>query len=177
MSPRSKPRTAREEYEAEVAAYVGAGGNEQVQRVITAVQGLTRKLSQWYAAGLADVGLTTGEWAVISHLARSPRDVQITPSQLADATAVAPSSMTHRLDKMSERGLIERAPDPANRTRVLITLTTTGWETFRQVIRDSDLLESDVLSRLTVGQREQLAALLEKAIAGLDDLSASRSNL
>ncbi|MBC9957145.1 MarR family winged helix-turn-helix transcriptional regulator [Yimella sp. cx-51] len=169
----SRP-TAREEYEAEVAAYVQAGGNEQVQRVITAVQGLTRRLSQWYAVGLQDVGLTTGEWTVISRLATAPKDATTTPSQLAEAAAVAPSSMTHRLDKLAERGLIERSTDPANRTRVLVELTTEGWETFRQVIRNSDLLESDVLSKLTTGQREQLATLLEKAIAGLDDLTAAR---
>ena len=175
MSPsKSRRKSVRQEYEAEVAAYVEAGGNEQVQRVITAVQGLTRKLSQWYAVSLSEVGLTSGEWSVLSNLALQPRDTAVTPSHLAEAVAVAPSSMTHRLDKMAERGLIERSPDPTNRTRVLVTLTTTGWETFRQVIRESDLLESDVLARLTGPQREQLATLLEKAIAGLDDLSSTR---
>lgn len=175
MSPsKSKRKSVRQEYEAEVAAYVEAGGNEQVQRVITAVQGLTRKLSQWYAVSLSEVGLTSGEWSVLSNLALRPRDTTTTPSQLAEAVSVAPSSMTHRLDKMAERGLIDRTPDPSNRTRVLVTLTAAGWETFRQVIRESDLLESDVLSRLTGPQREQLATLLEKAIAGLDDLAASR---
>lgn len=175
MSPsKSRRKSVRQEYEAEVAAYVEAGGNEQVQRVITAVQGLTRKLSQWYAVSLSEVGLTSGEWSVLSNLALQPRDTAVTPSQLAEVVAVAPSSMTHRLDKMAERGLIERSPDPTNRTRVLVTLTTTGWETFRQVIRESDLLESDVLARLTGPQREQLATLLERAIAGLDDLSSTR---
>ncbi len=176
-SSKSKRKSVRAEYEAEVAAYVEAGGNEQVQRVITAVQGLSRKLSQWYAAGLSEVGLSTGEWSVLSHLALSPRESTVTPSQLAEAVAVAPSSMTHRLDKMAERGLIERNPDPGNRTRVLVTLTAQGWKTFRQVIRESDLLESDVLSRLTGPQREQLATLLEKAIAGLDDLAATRDQV
>lgn len=175
MSPSpSKRQSVREQYEAEVAAYVDAGGNEQVQRVVTAVQGLTRKLSQWYAVGLQDVGLSTGEWAVISNLARTAKDTVVTPSMLAEATAIAPSSMTHRLDKMAERGLVERNPDPTNRTRVLVTLTASGWQTFQRVIRDSDILESDVLGRLTGSQREQLATLLEKAIAGLDDLAASR---
>ncbi|GAB3585528.1 MarR family winged helix-turn-helix transcriptional regulator [Calidifontibacter terrae] len=174
MSPSRKKLTASEQYEAEVAAYVAAGGNEQVQRVVTALQSLTRKMSQWYGSNLQDVGLSGGEWAVISHLARAAKDSSTTPSHLADAVSVAPSSMTHRLDKMAERGLVERTPDPDNRTRVIVTLTKDGWEMFRRVVRDSDLMESDVLSRLTTGQREQLANLLEKAIAGLDDLAATR---
>ncbi|XAS77862.1 MarR family winged helix-turn-helix transcriptional regulator [Dermatophilaceae bacterium Sec6.4] len=159
----------RTRYEAEVAAYVAAGGNEEVQRVITAVHGMSRRLSQWYTRQLTDVGLSSGEWAVISILATSPEGTFDTPSSLAHSTAVAPSSMTHRLDRMSERGLVDRTPDTANRTRILITLTAAGWELFQQVIRHSDVMESDVLDRLDPPQRQKLASLLEQAITGLDD--------
>lgn len=160
-------------YEAEVAAYVQAGGDELVQRVITAVQSLNRKLSQWYAANLADEDLTPGEWSVISHLALA-QDEQVTPSRLAEATSVAPSSMTHRLDKMAEAGLVDRTQDESNRTRVIVTLTPKGWEMFRTIIRDSDMIESDVLSSLTGPQREQLVKLMERLIAGLDKIATER---
>lgn len=40
---------------------------------------------------------------------------------------------------------------------------------FQQVIRESDVVESDVLSHVPEDQRENLAALLELGIAGLDD--------
>lgn len=159
----------RARYEAEVAAYVAAGGNEQVQRVITAVHGMSRRLAQWYTRQLTDVGLSSGEWAVISILATEPEGTITTPSYLANTTAVAPSSMTHRLDRMSERGLIERTPDTENRTRILVALTPAGWELFQQVIQHSDVMESDVLDRLDSSEREQLSRLLEQAITGLDD--------
>lgn len=180
MTPRKQPITLseRERYEAEVAAYVAAGGNQAVQRVITAVHGLHRRLSQWYTVQLTDIGLSAGEWGVLSQLATSPHEAPVTPSQLASYLAVAPSSMTHRLDKMTERGLIERTPDLENRTRVLVTLTEAGWQMFQQVIKESDVVESDVLDRLSPADRDQLAALLELAIAGLDDaLATSRSGL
>lgn len=159
----------RTRYEAEVAAYVAAGGNEEVQRVITAVHGMSRRLAQWYTRQLTDVGLSAGEWAVISILATSPEGTVNTPSHLAQTTAVAPSSMTHRLDRMSARGLIDRTPDTRNRTRILIALAPAGWELFQQVIRHSDVMESDVLDQLDPAQRRQLALLLEQAITGLDD--------
>ena len=47
-------------------AYVAAGGDESVQRVITAVYGLTRKLDKWYGRQLADLDLSHGEWAVLA---------------------------------------------------------------------------------------------------------------
>ena len=164
--------TAQDEYRADVAAYVAAGGDESVQRVITAVHGLARKLNQWYARQLVDLDLSAGEWAVLSILARSNEDEALTPSQLAEATSVAPSSMTHRLDRMAQRDLIARAADPDNRTRVLITLTDEGWATFKAAVRESDMVESDVLGPLSRGQREDLASLLEVLIAGLDETQA-----
>ena len=161
--------TAQDKYRADVAAYVAAGGDESVQRVITAVHGLARKLDQWYARQLADLDLSAGEWAVLSQLARSDENVALTPSQLAEATSVAPSSMTHRLDRMAQRDLVARAADPDNRTRVLITLTDEGWATFKAAVRESDMVESDVLGPLSHQQREDLASLLEVLIAGLDE--------
>ncbi|HEY8821678.1 MAG TPA: MarR family transcriptional regulator [Dermatophilaceae bacterium] len=161
--------TAQDTYRADVAAYVAAGGDESVQRVITAVHGLARKLNQWYARQLADLDLSAGEWAVLSQLARSDENVALTPSQLAEATSVAPSSMTHRLDRMAQRDLIARTADPDNRTRVLITLTDEGWATFKAAVRESDMVESDVLGPLSRRQREDLATLLEVLIAGLDE--------
>ena len=73
--------TAQDEYRADVAAYVAAGGDESVQRVITAVHGLARKLNQWYARQLADLDLSAGELAVLSQLARSDENVALTPSR------------------------------------------------------------------------------------------------
>lgn len=172
-APKRATRTAQDEYRADVAAYVAAGGDESVQRVITAVHGLARKLDQWYARQLADLDLSAGEWAVLSRLARRGEGESVTPSQLAEATSVAPSSMTHRLDRMAQRDLVARAADPDNRTRVLVTLTDEGWATFQAAVRESDMVESDVLGPLSKGQREDLASLLEVLIAGLDETPQS----
>ena len=169
MSPRQRPpESAHERYRADVAAYVAAGGQETVQRAITAIHGVQRRLNQWYAAQLADIGMSQGEWTVLAQLAMSEEGVAMTPSQLADAANVAPSSMTHRLDRMTERGLVTRSTDPSNRTRVLVTLTAEGWDLFSQVIKGSDLVESDVLSPLSASERGLLAEMLERVISGLD---------
>jgi DNA-binding MarR family transcriptional regulator len=170
--PERVRQSAEQEYRADVAAYVAAGGEESVQRVITAVHGLARKLDQWYTRQLADLDLSAGEWAVLSQLARSKEGEALTPTQLAEVSCVAPSSMTHRLDRMAQRNLVARATDPDNRTRVLITLTDEGWQTFTAATRESDMVESDVLGPLSLDQREQLASLLELLIAGLDQTPA-----
>ncbi|MFD4421654.1 MarR family winged helix-turn-helix transcriptional regulator [Agromyces sp. NPDC058484] len=162
--------TAPELHRRAVATYVAAGGEESVQRVITAVQSLTKKLDQWYARQLADLDVTAGEWAVVTSLAKAGE--ALTPSQLADLTNVAPSSMTHRLDKLADRGLVERTPDAGNRTRIFVSLTEEGWQLFSLAIRGSDVVESDVLQDLGDAERGELARLLEVVIARLDDIDA-----
>ena len=164
----SRRRSELDEVRRAVAAFVAAGADESVQRVVTAVHRLSRRLDQWYDRQLADIDVSTGEWAVLSELARSGEDTPLTPSHLAAAANVAPSSMTHRLDRMVERGLIEREPDPGNRTRVLVRLSDAGYELYAAAIRESDLVESDLLESLSPAEIDQLAELLEKVISGLD---------
>lgn len=164
-----RARSAQQRYRSDVAAYVQAGGDELVQRVITAVSGVQRRLGQWYNRQLSELELSQGEWTVMARLATCEEGELLTPTQLADATNIAPSSMTHRLDRMSERGLVSRSTDPDNRTRVLISLTEQGWRLFTQAVREANIVESDVLAPLSQGQREELATLLEIVIAGLDE--------
>ena len=162
------PMTDAAELRQAVATFVEAGADESVQRVTTAVHRLSRRLNQWYDRQLVDLDISTNEYLVISELARSPGHAPLTPSQLAAATNIAPSSMTHRLDRLVERGLITREQDPDNRTRVLIRLSDAGYALFVEVIRQSDMVESDVLAGLSDAEIETLAEMLERVIAGLD---------
>ncbi len=169
-------RGAQALYRAAVAAYVAAGGEESVQRVITGLYGVTKKLDQWYARQLADLDITGGEWAVLSALARGG-DEPLTPTQLAELTSVAPSSMTHRLDRMVERDLVRRTPDEENRTRTLVAMTQEGWEVFSRAVRGQDIVESDVLATLGPAERGELARLLELVIERLDEIDAEPDEL
>lgn len=166
----AKRRSAKEQYAEDVAAYVAAGGEESVQRVITAVYALTKKLDQWYLRQFADLDLSQGEWSVLASLAKSG-DNALTPSRLAELSSVAPSSMTHRLDKMEARGLVARRPDPTNRTRILVSLTPDGWALFSTAVREANAVESDTLRGLDPTERGELGRLLEIVIAGVDDIA------
>jgi DNA-binding MarR family transcriptional regulator len=165
-----RPKSEAQRLQEDVALFVAAGATESVQRVITAVHGLSRRLNQWYDRQLADLDLTAGDWAVMSKLVRDGGEAGLSPSVLADAANVAPSSMTHRLDRLAKRRLLTRDTDPDNRVRVRVRLSNEGWQLFQTAIRESNLVESDVLSALSRRDRVRLAELLERALKGLDDL-------
>src|SRR6201999_3776435 len=124
------PATPYDEYAQTVALYTEAGGQETLQRVVTAISRLGRRLDVFYRQQFDELHITHGEWTVLTTLAVEGRDSGSTPTKLADICGVSPSTMTHRLDKMAERDLVARTPDPDNRTRIRVQLADGGWKLF-----------------------------------------------
>lgn len=163
------PEGVYERFQNDVNLFTAAGADAQVQRVIAALNGLARALEKYYAKQNSRIGITNVEWDVLAQLALA-RGESRTPSQLAEATGVAPSSMTYRLDRMAEHDLITREVDPENRARIKVMLSEHGWETFSLVIRDANRVEADILGPLTEWQRDQLATLLERVLENVGTL-------
>lgn len=127
-----------------------------------AVMQLARRLRQVRADGL---DLTPSQLSAMGILARAD-DQPI--GALAAAERVAAPSMTRTVNALEERGLVTRAPDPADRRQSLISLTTTGRELLllnrrrrsewlAQRIADLDPQDKEVLRR-AVGVLERINA-------------------
>jgi len=159
-------RTPWAEYERAVRVYTDAGAAETVQRIVTAISRLSRRLDVFYGERFDALDLSRPEWSVLHALAIEGRNGHSNPSRLAEVAGVSASTMTHRLDRMVERGLVQREPDPANRTRMVVSLTRDGWDRFREAVLDVESQEAGVFAPLTDTERATLARLLEKAIAG-----------
>lgn len=159
-------RTPWAEYERAVRVYTEAGATETVQRIVTSISRLSRRLDVYYSERFDAIDIARTEWPVLQHLAMAGRNGSANPSRLAEAAGVTASTMTHRLDRMVERGLVERHPDPGNRTRSQVTLTRAGWELFRTAVLDVESEEAEILAPLSGSERATLARLLEKALAG-----------
>lgn len=159
-------RTPWAEYERAVRVYTEAGAAETVQRIVTALSRLSRRLDVFYNDRFETLDMSRGEWAVLQALAMEGRGGTSNPSRLADAVGVSASTMTHRLDRMVERGLVERSPDPDNRTRMVVRLTRSGWDRFREAVLGAEPEETGLFAPLTDAERTTLAQLLEKALAG-----------
>jgi MarR family transcriptional regulator, organic hydroperoxide resistance regulator len=92
-----------------------------------------RNLDQVFGRIVQPLGLTIIEWYILRALYE--RDGQHA-SELARAVGRAATSFTPNLDKLQEKGLIERRPDPSDRRAVHIYLTRQA-EQYRE-----DILES-----------------------------------
>src|SRR5271163_402073 len=107
------------------------------------------------AAAAALHGLTELQIRVLRYLYRSgPTPIGV----LADYLANDPSTLTTFVDRLEQRGYLERRNDPADRRVKRIALTDSGERTVED-LRDY-LAEVAPVSKLTTAQLQQLHTLL-----------------
>ena len=87
-------------------------------------------------------------------------------ADLGRGTSVDRSDVVAVLDELQDRGLIERAADPNDRRRNIVSITRAGTKRLRaldDVIAD---IQTQLLAPLSPADREQFTALLRQVIAG-----------
>ncbi|MBQ0905920.1 MarR family transcriptional regulator, partial [Micromonospora sp. U21] len=62
------------------------------------------------------------------------------------------------------RGLVVRAPDPADRRRNVISLTASGADEARRMAETVDRVQQDLLAPLSAAERDQLTRLLTRLL-------------
>lgn len=69
--------------------------------------------------------LTLADYEILVHLSEAP-DSRLRMAELADAALVSRSRLTHRVDRMVARGLVEREACPTDRRGTFAVLTADG---------------------------------------------------
>jgi DNA-binding MarR family transcriptional regulator len=77
--------------------------------------------------------------------------------------------MTHRVDKLVERGLVSRGADPDSRRSVRISLTPAGLELIDAVIAGHIHNADRFLAALSASERNTLSGLLRKVLVSHGD--------
>ncbi|MBF6149573.1 MarR family winged helix-turn-helix transcriptional regulator [Nocardia nova] len=139
---------------------------------------LRRTLDAHSAAVLAARDLQVWEWDVLSTLWRH-RSVPVTMSELGTLLLITPGSVTNRIVRMEDRGLVVRETDPASRRRVLVGLTAQGEQALAAAlpdVLDASARLRDALAGIDLaGLNEQLAAIARRlAEHGDPDISGRR---
>jgi DNA-binding MarR family transcriptional regulator len=137
-------------------------------QVLSRIWRLARHLDRARAAAFAGHGLEPWEFDVLSCLRRQGPPYRLSPGNLLRATMVTSGTMTNRIDRLEESGLVRREPDPLDKRGVLVSLTGQGL--VRVDLALSALLGSEqaLLAGLTAVQRADLAALLRTLLAPFD---------
>ena len=111
--------------------------------------------------------LQIGEFDVLAALRRSGEPFELTPSRLVRQLMLSSSAMTNRLDRLEERALVRRRPDPDDRRGTIVSLTDEGRALVDAAVTDHVETESDLLAPLDAAQRRQLDDLVRQLLAGM----------
>ncbi|ROO88220.1 DNA-binding MarR family transcriptional regulator [Actinocorallia herbida] len=108
-------------------------------------------------AGLAAEDARKWHYAVLASLREFGPASQ---ADLSRRTGIYRSDMVGLLNELAERGFVERAPDPADRRRNVITLTAQGRHRLERLDELQADLQDQVLTPLSPAERELLVELL-----------------
>ena len=117
--------------------------------------------------------LTRVSWLAIGIVARQGR---LSQSQLAEALELGSPSTGKLVDRLEERGLVERIRDPHDRRANLLTVTEAATRLLRDLEPVGDDLREDVLRNLTLEEREHLSKILlriKERVTGRDESRAA----
>ncbi|MGP3958600.1 MarR family winged helix-turn-helix transcriptional regulator [Nonomuraea sp. 3N208] len=85
-------------------------------------------------------------------------------AELSKRTGIYRSDLVSVINELAERGFVDRAPDPADRRRNVITVTERGRRHLERLDKLITELQDDVLAPLSQPERQQLTDLLSRVL-------------
>ena len=165
-----RPEEPRDEVDDLVAAWQAERPDLDVQppQVLSRVSRLARHLDRARRAAFASHGLEPWEFDVLAALRRQGPPYELSPGALLRTTLVTSGTMTNRVDRLEETGLVRRRPDPEDKRGVLVTLTPAGQARADAALADLLGAEQALLAPLPGSLRQTLADLLRTLLTPLD---------
>lgn len=97
-------------------------------------------------------------------LAALAEDGPASQADLGRRCGIDRSDVVAAINDLAGRGLVVRAPDPADRRRNVISLTDAGADEARRMGQTVDRVQRDLLAPLSTSEGEQLTRLLTRLL-------------
>lgn len=114
-------------------------------------------------------GLPTGSLTVMSLILSNPGNSQ---KQLADWSGITSPGLVAVVDELEDRGLVTRDRLPADRRRNSLVLTDKGKRTTEAMMSAVSVIEAPIRDELGPQDMQQLIALVDRALAALQQRNA-----
>ncbi len=129
-----------------------------------------RLLRTVFARRVREVGLTRAQWQALTRINRRSGMSQ---SELAEMMEIEKAPAGRIVDRLQEKGWIERRAEPSDRRINRIYLTEQGARIHAAIAPLADATVRDALAGLTPAEQARLVALMSKVKAQLTTLAAS----
>jgi len=122
------------------------------------------QLTKLRTRAFAHVGLATWEFDVLAALRRA--GTELTATQLVTAGMIGSAAMTTRLDKLTDRGLVTRRPNPDDGRGILVAITTDGQSRVDAAMTELVRAEASALAGVSRTDQAKLASMLRLLVDG-----------
>lgn len=140
--------------------------DQTVFELIHAMEQVTnRMIIKWNQS--FNEGLGISHILLLSHL---KRDGKMKPIDLAESLGIAPSSISHLIQKLSKRDYIKRIPDLNDKRISYLDITDEGLEVLKKAAEDGHQLQKNTFAQLTNEEIKQLLAIYQKLNLTLDQM-------
>lgn len=112
-----------------------------------------------------DATLSPGHVQVLIALGRGPHSI----GRLAEAVGVTPPAASQLVDRLSEHGMIERRPDPADRRVVLVDYVPGMQDIARKMLKGRGRKLGQALDRMTDDEVRALLKGLKLLVESFDE--------
>ena len=136
--------------------------------VLSRITRLARQLDIARRAAFADHGLETWGFDVLAALRRAGAPYQLTPGQLIHENLVTSGTITNRLDRLEEDGLLTRHPDPSDGRGTLVRITDKGIRVVDGALVDLLNREKELLQSLKGAERDELSHYLSRMLEQIE---------
>jgi DNA-binding MarR family transcriptional regulator len=138
-------------------------------QVIGRVSRLSRQIDQRLKAVFNRHGLEAWEYDLLAALRRAGPPYELTAGEILAALMITSGAVTNRIDRLEQRGFVQRHQAPGDKRFVRVRLTPAGRTAMDAALADHLANESAILEPLTDRERRQLAGLLRKLQAHLGE--------
>jgi DNA-binding MarR family transcriptional regulator len=137
-------------------------------QVLSRVARLSKHLDRARRTAFSRSELESWEFDVLSALRRAGSPYELSPKALLLQTLVSSGTMTNRIDRLVERGLVTRRSAPNDGRGILVGMTPAGLAHVDAAITRLLDAEAALLATLPPVDQERLAALLRKLSLDFD---------
>jgi DNA-binding MarR family transcriptional regulator len=134
---------------------------------------LSRLLDRGVEQILQPYDLSIPEFDMLAVLRRCGPPFRQSVGELRAHSLLSSGAMTNRVDRLEQKGLVQREPNPEDRRGVLVVLTKKGRVLIDQVVPERLKEGHGRVSVLSKKDRQQLEALLTRFLAALSIEGAS----
>jgi DNA-binding MarR family transcriptional regulator len=136
--------------------------------VIARVARVSDHLDRLVDATLGRYGIKWWELDVLGALRRSGEPFRLSPGELSDRLMVSTGTMTARVDRLVEKGLVAREPATHDRRSVIVSLTPEGQELIDEVMVVHLANLERILAPLERPDQREIANALRQLLIALE---------